>query len=117
MDREARAEASSCLAGEQQKCDPEEEEIKPIASQPEKKYEQPSIHDFASMLNSWLEQKGNAERLMEKLGLRKDILQINQKMDEIVESMGVCGGREVCRVVNDTVERAIGTALENQQVE
>ena len=116
MDREARAEASSCLSGEQQQCDPEED-ISPIASPPQKKYEQPSIPDFESMLDSWLEQKGNAERLMEKLGLRKDILQINQKMDEIVEGMEVCGRREVCRVVNDTVERAIGNALESQQVE
>ena len=49
-----------------------------------------------------LELKGNAEILMEKLGLRQDIEKINRKMDEIVEGMEVCGRREVSRMVNDT---------------
>ena len=69
--------------------------------------------DFKYMLDEWLERKGTAERLMEKLGLRQNTEQINQKMDEIVEGMEVCRRGKVSRGVNDTVERAIGTDLES----
>ena len=70
--------------------------------------------DFESMLDSWLERKGNAERIMEKLGLREAILKIKQKMEEIFEGMDVCGCRDVFCILHYTVKLAIGTALESQ---
>ena len=59
------------------------------------------------MLEEWLEEEDNKNRLIEKIGLRRDIKQINDTMSEIVDSMEVCGRKEVSRVIDESVERAI----------
>ena len=69
------------------------------------------------MLEAWLEEEDNRNRLIEKIGLRRDIDEINDKMSEILNSMEVCGRKEVSRVIDESVERAISNTLESQQME
>ena len=86
-EREGLAEASASQPGDQALSEPDED-VTPIASPPGTIVE-PTPHNFGNMLEAWLEEEDNRNRLIEKIGLRRDIDEINDKMSEILNSMEV----------------------------